>query len=156
MSDAGPPTGCNGHGELPDEFRAVVLGAVDRITPVLERLQAQQSMTTSDPVTSDLSSSTGAGPAAAGCGDADSAQAPSAGATPSTPCAVCPVCAVIAAWRGERSELVARVVDHAAGLVAVLRAALDEGAGAPARGDGSAPASRPPSGRTVHHISVHR
>ena len=42
-------------------------------------------------------------------------------------CAVCPVCAVIAAVRGERSELGARLAEHAAALLATLRAALADG-----------------------------
>jgi hypothetical protein len=45
-------------------------------------------------------------------------------------CAYCPVCALIAVLRGERSELAARLAEQAAGLVAVLRTALDEGVGA--------------------------
>jgi hypothetical protein len=46
-------------------------------------------------------------------------------------CAYCPVCALIAVLRGERSELAARLAEQAAGLIAVLRTALDEGVGDP-------------------------
>jgi hypothetical protein len=72
-----------------------------------------------------------------------------------TTCAVCPVCAVLAALRGERTELSIRLAEHAGGLLAVLRAALEEGdpAGSPA------PAQPPParpSGRPVQHIPVVR
>jgi len=54
-------------------------------------------------------------------------------------CASCPVCALITVMRGGRSELAVRLAEHAAGLLAVLRAALEEGIGAPP------PGSRPPS-----------
>jgi hypothetical protein len=67
-------------------------------------------------------------------------------------CAVCPVCAVVAALRGERPELAARLAEHAAGLVAVLRAALEES------GPTAAPAAPPeqaPS-RRVQRIRVDR
>jgi hypothetical protein len=69
-------------------------------------------------------------------------------------CAACPVCAVIAALRGERSELAARMAEHAAGLVAVLRAALEEGAPTPA--DPPAPAPQPPPARRVQRIRIDR
>jgi hypothetical protein len=72
---------------------------------------------------------------------------------PAPTCASCPVCAVIAALRGERPELAARLAEHAAGLLAVLRAALDEGAPAPA---GPPPASPPAAGRRVQHIYIDR
>lgn len=55
---------------------------------------------------------------------------PRPGPAPAT-CAYCPVCALIAVLRGERSELAARLAEQAAGLLAVLRTALDEGVGAP-------------------------
>jgi hypothetical protein len=67
-------------------------------------------------------------------------------------CATCPLCAVIAALRGERPELAARLAEHAAGLVTVLRAALQEGAPAPAA---AAEAEQPPP-RRVQRISVER
>jgi hypothetical protein len=70
-------------------------------------------------------------------------------------CAVCPVCALITVLRGGRSELAVRLAEHAAGLLAVLRAALEEGGGslgapphrsAGARGeDRPAAATAPPS-----------
>lgn len=40
-------------------------------------------------------------------------------------CRSCPVCAVLAALRGERPELAVRLAEHAAGLMVILRAALD-------------------------------
>lgn len=120
--------GCDGHAGLPAELRVLVLGALDRLAPVLERMHAEQAP---------------GEPAAPGGGTG-------------SPCTVCPVCAVIAAWRGERTELAARAVDHATGLVAVLRAALDEGAGAPGAADESAPRQRPHPPRPVQRISVHR
>jgi hypothetical protein len=68
------------------------------------------------------------------------------------PCSSCPICAVIAALRGERPELAVRLAEHAAGLVAVLRTALEEGAPAPAATD---VAERPPA-RRVQRIRVER
>jgi hypothetical protein len=65
-------------------------------------------------------------------------------------CATCPICAIIAALRGERPELAVRLAEHATGLVAVLRAALEDGAPAPA----AEPAVRPE--RRVQHIRVER
>ena len=67
-------------------------------------------------------------------------------------CASCPICAVIAALRGERPELAVRLAEHAAGLVAVLRTALEEGAPAPAAADVT---ERPPA-RRVQRIRVER
>lgn len=126
-------TGCNGHTGLPDEFRTMALAALDRLAPTLERMRVEQAAAGE--------------PGVAAAGQDNAAD---------RPCAVCPICAVIAAWRGERSELAARVVDHAAGLLAVLRAALDEGVGAPAAADESAPRHGPSAPRPVQHISVHR
>ena len=67
-------------------------------------------------------------------------------------CASCPVCAVIAALRGERPELAVRLAEHAAGLVAVLRTALEEGAPASPAADVT---ERPPA-RRVQRIRVDR
>lgn len=80
-----------------------------------------------------------------------------AGAT----CAVCPLCAIIAALRGERPELAVRLAEQAVGLVAVLRAALEEGGPTqdPAPQDPAPqdPAAQPGSRvRTVHRIRVDR
>lgn len=69
-------------------------------------------------------------------------------------CAACPVCAAIAALRGERPELAARLAEHAAGLVAVLRAALAEDAPAPT--PATAAESEPPAARRVQHLRVER
>ncbi|MFD5828902.1 hypothetical protein [Lentzea sp. NPDC060358] len=71
--------------------------------------------------------------------------------TPET-CGWCPVCNGVALLRGDRSELAAKAAEHAAGLVAVLRAALREPA-APA-----APAEEPvpDAGQRVQHIKVVR
>jgi hypothetical protein len=66
-------------------------------------------------------------------------------------CASCPVCAVIAALRGERPELAVRLAEHAAGLVAVLRAALEDDSPAPA----ADVTDRPPA-RRVQRITVER
>jgi hypothetical protein len=75
---------------------------------------------------------------------------------PPEPCASCPICAVIAALRGERPELAVRLAEHAAGLVAVLRTALEQGAPAPAAApDGTDEPDRPPA-RRVQRIRVDR
>jgi hypothetical protein len=66
-------------------------------------------------------------------------------------CTTCPICAVIAALRGERPELAVRLAEHAAGLVAVLRAALEDGEPAPAPADVT---ERP--ARRVQRIRVER
>ncbi|USX48262.1 hypothetical protein [Lentzea sp. HUAS12] len=76
--------------------------------------------------------------------------------TPET-CGWCPLCNGVALLRGDRSELAAKAAEHAAGLVAVLRAALRE-PGAP-----PAPAAEEPAqdsghdaGQRVQHIKVVR
>ncbi|TWF74135.1 hypothetical protein FHX44_1114 [Pseudonocardia hierapolitana] len=71
---------------------------------------------------------------------------------PPETCASCPICAVIAALRGERPELAVRLAEHATGLVAVLRAALEAGGPAPAAADVT---ERPPA-RRVQRIRVER
>lgn len=78
-------------------------------------------------------------------------------ASTATTCAVCPVCALLAALRGERTELSIRLAEHASGLLAVLRAALEEGGPGPSdSGPPSGP--RPGTGRPrpVQHITVVR
>jgi hypothetical protein len=79
--------------------------------------------------------------------------APPEGVRPAPTCGVCPVCAVISALRGERPELAARLAEQAAGLLAVLRAALEEGTPAPAEPAGE---TAPPPARRVQHIRVDR
>jgi len=113
--------GCDGHADLASEVRTLLLAALDRLDPVLQRVYAA-------PPTDDQARS----------GE--------------RPCAVCPVCAALTAWRGERSELAAQAAHHLAGLAAVLRTALVEGAGA-SRADGEEHAQQP---RPVHRISVIR
>ncbi|WP_219417088.1 hypothetical protein [Pseudonocardia nigra] len=72
-------------------------------------------------------------------------------------CAVCLVCAVIAAVRGERPELAVRLAEQAAGLVTVLRAALEEGGPAPSDGPSDAQPTAPPRpGRRVQRIRIDR
>jgi hypothetical protein len=73
---------------MASELRAVLVLALDRVGPLLERVGSE----------------------------------PASG--PSS-CASCPVCAVLAALRGERPELAVRLSEHATGLVAALRAALE-------------------------------
>lgn len=156
-----PPPGCDSHASLGAEMRAVAVLAMDRIGPVLDRIR-------SDPAAG--------GPAAAGPPDGPAADSVGGHATttasettarpgrgargPQTAdtCTVCPVCAIIAVLRGERPELAVRLADHAAGLLAVLQAALDEGGSiaegtAPegARSDGPAAPTR-----RVQHIRVDR
>ncbi|HEX4249597.1 MAG TPA: hypothetical protein VH008_17160 [Pseudonocardia sp.] len=66
-------------------------------------------------------------------------QSPDDAAPEPASCAVCPVCALITVLRGGRSELAVRLAEHAAGLLTVLRAALEEGIGAPPRHPGTRP-----------------
>ena len=86
-------------------------------------------------------------------------RARAAAGTGGDPRGACPVCAVIAAACGERPELAARLAEQAAELLAVLRAALQEGGGdrpdgADHGGDGVHPPAPPP--RRVQHIPVTR
>jgi hypothetical protein len=76
-------------------------------------------------------------------------------------CGWCPLCAIVAVVRGERPELVARVAEQLAQLVALLRAVLadrwepEEGVHMP----GFRPPPRPADPRTsprVQHIAVRR
>ncbi|HEX7301632.1 hypothetical protein [Lentzea sp.] len=68
-------------------------------------------------------------------------------------CGWCPLCNGVALLRGDRSELASKAAEHAAGLVAVLRAALRE-PGAPPAADDDEPA--PDAGQRVQHIKVVR
>lgn len=72
--------------------------------------------------------------------------------TPET-CGWCPLCNGVALLRGDRSELAAKAAEHAAGLVAVLRAALRE-PGAPPEHAADEPAAE--AGQRVQHIKVVR
>ncbi|RSM39990.1 hypothetical protein DMA12_28120 [Amycolatopsis balhimycina DSM 5908] len=77
-------------------------------------------------------------------------------------CGWCPLCAIVAVVRGERPELVARLAEQLAQLVALLRAVLadrwepEEGVHMP----GFRPAARPAADATVptrvQHIAVRR
>jgi hypothetical protein len=110
---------CGQHGAPAEELRTLVLAAIDRIGPVLDRMRTE----------------------------------PADAAPTASTCAVCPVCAVIAALRGERPELAARLAEQAAGLLTVLRAALEESGPAPA----APPTADGGSGtRRVQHIRVDR
>jgi hypothetical protein len=75
------------------------------------------------------------------------------GRTPET-CANCPVCALLAALRGDQPELAGRLATHAAGLLAVLRAALEEGAPASSGGPPDPEPAEPE--RRVQHIPIDR
>lgn len=95
------------------------------------------------------------GVVAAGHGTAGEAKAD--GST----CGWCPLCAIVAVVRGERPELVARLFEQLAQLVALLRAVLadrwepDEGVHMP----GFRPTPRPPADAgapRVQHITVRR
>jgi hypothetical protein len=110
--------GCRAHAGVGEELRVLVLTALERIDPLLDRMRSEP-----------------AGDAPEGC-------------------ASCPVCAVLAALRGERPELAVRLAEHAAGLVAVLRAALEDGTAAPAAAATAATTGRP--ARHVQRIRVER
>ena len=69
--------------------------------------------------------------------------------TPAT-CGWCPLCAGIAVARGERPELAVKAAEHAAGLLAVLRMALQQQRTEPA------PADEPQAPPRVQKITVRR
>ncbi|OLS99939.1 hypothetical protein BJF90_37215 [Pseudonocardia sp. CNS-004] len=121
--------GCGSHAGIGDDLRELVRVALDRIDPVLDRLRSEPDGSEPDGSEQDGS---GGGPAA---------------------CASCPICAVIAALRGERPELAVRLAEHAAGLVAVLRTALEDSG--PATAAPADEADAPPV-RHVQRITVHR
>ena len=117
--------GCDVHAGVGEELRALALIALDRIEPLLERVRTEAT--------------------SPGC--AGTAAEPAAGT-----CEGCPVCAVLAVLRGESSELAARLVEQLGDVVAVLRAALEEGAPAPAAPEPTEPAPA----RRVQRIRVER
>jgi len=67
-----------------------------------------------------------------------------------TTCDWCPVCAVAAVVRGERSEMAAKAAEHAAGLLAVLRMALQQ------QRPSQPPAGEPQASPRVQKITVRR
>lgn len=75
--------------------------------------------------------------------------------TPET-CGWCPLCNGVALLRGDRSELAAKAAEHAAGLVAVLRAALREPSAPPAPPEPPGASEPADSGQRVQHIKVVR
>lgn len=116
-------TGCGSHAGLGAELRAVAVLALDRLGPLLDAARAEPSGPAPGP--------------APGTGSGRRPQSPEV-------CAVCPVCAVVALLRGERPELGVRLAEHAAGLVAVLQAALHEGDPAAHASAADGPAHTPP------------
>ena len=75
--------------------------------------------------------------------------------TPET-CGWCPLCNGVALLRGDRSELAAKAAEHAAGLVAVLRAALREPGTPPPPPPAGGDEPAPDAGQRVQHIKVVR
>lgn len=76
-------------------------------------------------------------------------------------CGWCPLCALIAIARGERPEFVARLLEHAAQLIALLRAVLadrwDPQAGVHMPGfQPERPEPEPAGSPRVQHIAVRR
>jgi hypothetical protein len=117
--------GCDEHAGIGEELRALALTALERIEPLLDRVRAEAT----SPGRAGTAADAGAGT-----------------------CEGCPVCAVLAAFRGERSESAARLVEQLGDLVTVLRTALEEGGPAPA-----APApTEPAPARRVQRIRVER
>ncbi len=129
---------CGGHAGLGADVRAVAVAVLDRIGPALDEVRA------------------GGHPHGRADSAPDDPGAPDDHSAPDDPGpdrGACPVCAVIAVVRREHPELAARVAEHVAGALAVLRAALDEGdPPAPA----AAPEPPPPSQRRVQRIRVDR
>jgi len=140
---------CTGHTDLAGEFRELGRTALDRLEPWLARVREHAA-----------AGSAADGAATSEGGVTSEGERAATGEPVPAACAVCPVCAVIALIRGERSELAVRLSDQAAGLVSVLRTALDEGNAAPASADPaspSGPADPQPGGqRAVQHIAVVR
>jgi hypothetical protein len=122
--------GCAGHAGLGAEVRGIAVAVLDRLEPALERVRAGEPDTPTDAPADD---------------------------EPVT-CGICPVCAVLAALRREHPELAARVAEQAAAVLAVLRAALEEGDPAAAATGGAQPAAEPPPepARRVQRIPVER
>lgn len=75
--------------------------------------------------------------------------------TPET-CGWCPLCNAVALLRGDRSELAAKAAEHAAGLVAVLRAALREPSAPPPPPSSDGAEEPAEAGQRVQHIKVVR
>ncbi|GAA0630420.1 hypothetical protein GCM10010174_58720 [Kutzneria viridogrisea] len=69
-------------------------------------------------------------------------------------CDWCPVCAVAAVLRGEHSELAAKAAEHAAGLLSVLRAAVQQQPAASEPEPAPQPEDQPPP--RVQRIVVQR
>ncbi|MCE0764496.1 hypothetical protein LWC35_16495 [Pseudonocardia kujensis] len=77
------------------------------------------------------------------------------GATPSS-CASCPVCALLAVLRGERPELAVRLSEHAAGLLTMLRALVEELPDPAAQGTAGSAAGRGSEEAGGHGTTPHR
>jgi hypothetical protein len=90
--------GCAGHAGWGAEVRGIAVAVLDRLEPALDQVRAGADV------------GAGAGPDMS-----------------TDTCGICPVCAVLAAVRREHPELAVRVAEQVASMVAVLRAALDEG-----------------------------
>jgi hypothetical protein len=69
-------------------------------------------------------------------------------------CGWCPVCAVVSIMRGQRPELTARLAEHLAVLVALLRELLAEHQGNPSAPPPDSP--EPATETKVQHIDVRR
>jgi hypothetical protein len=142
---------CAAHGGVSDEMRALAELLADRVQPWLERMaqpgdskQARAGAAQPEDGKADGAEASGAQPSGA---QASGAQA--SGAGPS--CTACPVCAVISAVRGERPELVARLAEHASGLLAAARELLTP-PGQTDQGDGTHREAPPRA--AVQHVTV--
>lgn len=127
---------CGGHARMSEDLRGTALQLLERLRGAVEPLRTDGA--SGEP-----------GPVPPGTPGDDAPPPGSAGA-----CTACPVCALLAVLRGERSELAGRLVEHAATLLALLTAMLEEPehAAPPPRGNGA----RPHGGRSVQRIVVHR
>lgn len=117
---------CGAHAGIPDDLRATAVQLLERLRAAVEPLATPD-----------------------GDGRSTAAGAPGA-------CTACPVCALVAVLRGERSDLAARLAEHATGLLSVLVAALEETGEQPPEQhttNGHRPSGR---GRSVQRIVVHR
>jgi hypothetical protein len=142
--NAGMDDGAGGRPQdaLGAELRALARLVLDRLDPLL--VGTTEAVPTPAGGAAERRRGRGPEPDAACAADQPNAGAAAGG---SHPCASCPVCAAFTGLRRERPELVGQLAEHAAGLLAALRATLEEGAPAPT-------ADR--TDRPVHPIPVDR
>ncbi len=89
--------GCDAHGDVPTEVRALAAMLAEALEPWAQRLR-----------------------------DAAADRDGHPGSAVSSTCTWCPVCAVVGLVQGQRPELAARLAEHGVGLLTALRELLAE------------------------------